>query len=97
MFKRSGLQYPLLGYTPHYQNTGNMEEQAKVHLAFNQVNMNSEYKQLNEDTFEVVLKEGDILYHPAGIWHQVECMTDDSISINFSLRSLKIADLVANA
>lgn len=33
-FKRSGLKYPLLGYTPHYTKSGNLEEQSKVHLSF---------------------------------------------------------------
>lgn len=33
-FRRSGLRYPLLGYTPHYSKSGNLEEQSKVHLAF---------------------------------------------------------------
>lgn len=32
--KRSGLKFPLLGYTPHYADSGNLEEQSKVHLAF---------------------------------------------------------------
>ena len=36
------------------------------------------------------------MYHPAGIWHSVEA-TEDSISINFSLRHLKLADIVTNA
>ena len=30
-FKRSQLQHPILGYTPHYANSGNIEEQSKVH------------------------------------------------------------------
>ena len=50
----------------------------------------------DSDIYEVQLDEGDILYHPAGIWHQVECVTDESISINFSLRQLRVADLIAN-
>ena len=45
---------------------------------------------------EVVLQEGDILYHPAGIWHAVEA-TEDSISINFSLRHVSKAQIVSNA
>lgn len=45
---------------------------------------------------EITLNEGDILYHPAGIWHSVEAI-EDSISINFSLRHTKVADIVLNA
>lgn len=96
-FKRSGVKYPLLGYTPHYAKSVNLEEQSKVHLAFQGVDINKEYQKLSEEVYEVTLKEGDILYHPAGIWHQVECMTDDSISINFSLRQIRQADLISNA
>lgn len=36
------------------------------------------------------------MYHPAGIWHSVLSVTD-SVSINFSLRQLRMADLVTNA
>ena len=42
------------------------------------------------------LNEGDILYHPAGIWHSVEAISD-SISINFSLRNVKVSDVITNA
>jgi len=43
-----------------------------------------------------VLEAGDILYHPAGIWHSVEA-TEDSVSINFSLRHVRKADVITNA
>jgi len=66
-------------------------------MAYNGLDLGDQHKHLDEDTFEVVLEEGDILYHPAGIWHQVSCLTDDSISINFSIRQVRIADLVTNA
>ena len=52
---------------------------------------------MKEEVYEVTLNEGDILYHPAGIWHQVECVSDESISINFSLRQIREADLISNA
>lgn len=42
------------------------------------------------------MNEGDILYHPAGIWHSVQAV-GDSISINFSLRHIRPAELVTNA
>lgn len=45
---------------------------------------------------QVVLNEGDILYHPAGIWHQVECTTD-SVSINVSLIASTYADVFTDA
>lgn len=42
----------------------------------------------------VELGPGDVLYHPGGIWHQVECGADeDSVSINLSLFALTWAEL----
>jgi hypothetical protein len=43
----------------------------------------------------VVLQEGDVLYHPAGVWHKVETMECDvnSLSINFSLFPATWAEL----
>lgn len=37
-----------------------------------------------EPVFEVVLHPGDVLYHPAGMWHKVECL-EDSVAINISV------------
>jgi hypothetical protein len=44
---------------------------------------------------DVLLTEGSILYHPPGIWHQVEC-TEDSVSINISLVGATYADVLAD-
>merc|ERR1712083_1095571 len=46
------------------------------------------------DAEEVVLNAGDVLYHPAGIWHAVECESDLAVSINFSLAHLNWADVL---
>lgn len=96
---RSGLEAPLLGFTPHYKNSGNLEMQQKVHLAYNGVDMSKQYAEkakMERDCIEVTLYEGDILYHPAGIWHAVKCETD-SISINFSMRSMRLGQFVIQA
>jgi ribosomal protein L16 Arg81 hydroxylase len=53
-------------------------------------------KHLKENATVVTLEAGDILYHPAGIWHAVESTSDDSVSINFSLRQTRMADLLTN-
>ena len=92
------MQNNVRGFTPHYESTGNLESQAKTHTAFNQVDIGTAYsrKRFQKEATTIVLHEGDILYHPAGIWHSVES-TEDSISINFSLRQLKVADLISNA
>lgn len=44
----------------------------------------------------IQLDEGDILYHPAGIWHGVEWLTD-SFTINISLKNLNKAEIISNA
>ena len=51
---------------------------------------------LKREATIVTLNEGDIMYHPAGIWHSVESVSD-SISINFSMRQVRKADLIVNA
>lgn len=89
----------MLGFTPHYKDSGNLEQQQKVHMAYNKVNMslqNSDRERMEQDCVHVTLHEGDILYHPAGIWHAVTC-DEDSISINFSMRSMRLAELVTSS
>lgn len=44
---------------------------------------------------QVVVEAGDLLYHPAGIWHQVEA-EEDSVSINISLHGQTWADHLAS-
>jgi hypothetical protein len=38
-----GMEAPVLGFTPHYKDTGNLETQTKVHSAYNKVSMASAY------------------------------------------------------
>ena len=88
----------MLGFSPHYKKSSNLEAQAKVIKAYNGVDIGAKYdkKRLKKEGTVVTLEEGDIMYHPAGIWHSVESVSD-SISINFSMRQLRGADLVVNA
>lgn len=44
---------------------------------------------MEEQCTVVTLNEGDILYHPAGIWHAVTS-DQDSISINLSMNSMRL-------
>lgn len=46
----------------------------------------------NGNTDYVILEPGDVLYHPAGIWHKVECI-EDSIAINISLIGASYAEV----
>jgi ribosomal protein L16 Arg81 hydroxylase len=58
-----------------------------------ETNEENEADEEHTPTFtEVILNEGDIMYHPPGIWHQVEC-TEDSISLNISLTAVSYADI----
>ena len=54
---------------------------------YNGVDIGTKYDKtrLKKEATTVTLNEGDIMYHPAGIWHSVESVSD-SISINFSMR-----------
>lgn len=53
-------------------------------------------KFIEENAEEVTLNEGDFLYHPAGIWHSVKS-NEDSVSINFSLKNLTMADFMSDS
>lgn len=96
-FQKSTATHPLRGCTPHF-NDGNdrdvIEHQIKV-LKLGDPNFKGTQYTVGEET-DVVLDEGDTLYHPAGIWHQVECL-EDSISINISLTAVSYADLFCSS
>lgn len=50
-----------------------------------------------EETCEtIVLQPGDVLFHPAGMWHKVETLAADqnSLSINFSLFPLQWGEMM---
>lgn len=93
-----GMKSPVTGFSPHFKQTGNLELQAKTIQAYNGVDIAAKYDKakLEKGCTEVTLEAGDILYHPAGIWHSVESVSD-SISINFSMRQVRGADFVVNA
>lgn len=72
------------------------EQQHKVHSLTNSM-FGWHNKPTADDTdIDVIeLQPGDVLYHPAGIWHRVEC-TADSISANISLVGTDWATMVAD-
>lgn len=83
--------------TPHYQARSNFEQQMKLHLISDPESPDYEPPaSFFQDAEKVTLQAGDVLYHPAGIWHQVEC-TEGSVSINVSLTSATWADLFSDA
>jgi len=50
-------------------------------------------KELEDNSYSITLNEGDILYHPAGIWHKTNTDTD-SISINLSMKTMRMGDFI---
>ena len=78
-------RHPLRGWTPHFQNLGNLEQQAKVNGIANPSFGTTVAPPEDERSVVIELGPGDVLYHPAGIWHKVEATSDDCVSINFSL------------
>ena len=97
---QSGLEAPIRGYTPHYKSVDNLAQQLKVHR-MQQPSFPApvpwDASASGDDGTDVVeLGPGDFLYHPAGIWHRVEC-TEDSLSMNISLLGLSWADHIADA
>ena len=73
--------------------------QHKAHLSYNNVDMCKQYNNLakiEKKSTHVTLQEGDILYHPAGIWHAVSS-TEDSIAINFSMKTMRMGEFVTQA
>ena len=94
-FCNSSILSPIRGCTPHYNGNGQdksvAEQQLKVLKLGNPDFDPQEFK--STDTWSVVLEAGDTLYHPAGIWHKVECI-EDSISINISMIGASYAEVV---
>ena len=99
-FNSSPVAYPTRGCTPHF-NERSGRDVAEAQL--------KSFKLANEDwgasvsatratggESSIVLKPGDILYHPAGVWHEVKC-TEDSIAINISLMASSRAEVFCSA
>ena len=93
---RSGLEGPIRGYTPHYKSVDNLTQQLKLHRMQNPRFPAPAPWDDGSDNDVVELGPGDFLYHPAGVWHRVEC-TEDSLSMNISLIGLSWADHIADA
>jgi hypothetical protein len=105
-FRQCDLNHPLRGCTPHFGSTQGREvvetqlkaarlcdPSAFTHLADVETAFSTARV---ADEISVVLTPGDVLYHPAGILHKVECM-DDSVAINISLYASSCAEIVCGA
>lgn len=92
---------PVRAQTPHYQEPVDVvETQAKLHKddrgapLLRKNGWQREYRG-GDPKLErvVVLRPGETLYFPSGMWHRVECL-EDSISINISIKSQTWTDVV---
>eukprot|EP00756_Hemistasia_phaeocysticola_P039641 Hpha_TRINITY_DN16825_c1_g2::TRINITY_DN16825_c1_g2_i1::g.148902::m.148902 len=82
--KGSGQSHPHRAYALHFETPGSALRRTQENLA-----------RLHDPAFRpgapeeaecsVVLEAGDVLYHPAGIWHSVECEGEGpAVSVNLS-------------
>ena len=99
IFGTSPLDHPLRGFTPHFDNSQDpslSEQQLKLAKLYSpdfEVDQVPSSESNKDGLSEIVLHPGDVLYHPAGVWHRVIC-NEDSVSINVSLTVSSYADLV---
>lgn len=96
LIRRSTIAHPLRGATPHYADKSVEEQQQKIHSLSGDAGFSwssrpstradpSAAPASSAEEYETVdLRAGDCFYHPAGIWHRVECSAD-SVSVNISL------------
>lgn len=99
IFGTSTATHPTRGCTPHFNTDEThrdvVEQQLKV-LKLGDNKFTADQFHHVEKVTEVILKPGDVMYHPAGIWHRVECQ-EDSISINISLTAVSYADIFCSS
>eukprot|EP01039_Chlorochromonas_danica_P007203 gene7203-7969_t len=97
IFRDSTATHPLRGCTPHFNDEKErdvVEQQLKV-LRLGDENFSASQVQGGSSS-SVVLRPGDVLYHPAGLWHKVVCL-EDSISINISLTGASYAEVLCSS
>jgi hypothetical protein len=95
------VRHPLRGCTPHYQAPKVVESQLKAaHLSDANFQFQSPptvgVNAVGDETAQVLVKAGDMLYFPAGMWHKVETV-EPGVSINVSLMATNYAALVTQA
>jgi len=93
--QHSTVKHPLRGVTPHYYCPETVEPQLKAaHLADPKFLFDHPQVGVNAlgDTETVVVRPGDVLYFPAGMWHKVQ-VNEPGVSINISLMATNYATL----
>eukprot|EP00816_Leptocylindrus_hargravesii_P001269 CAMPEP_0196816360 /NCGR_PEP_ID=MMETSP1362-20130617/54907_1 /TAXON_ID=163516 /ORGANISM="Leptocylindrus danicus, Strain CCMP1856" /LENGTH=587 /DNA_ID=CAMNT_0042193657 /DNA_START=9 /DNA_END=1772 /DNA_ORIENTATION=+ len=99
--KQGTVKHPIRGCTPHYASPETVECQLKAARLSNpdfQFGWPCEEMLNNSigDVREVVMKPGDMLYFPAGMWHCVETL-EPGVAINVSLMATNYASMVSSA
>ena len=99
--KQGIVKHPLRGCTPHYSAPDAVESQIKAsRLTCPNFQFGwPENETLNNsigEVKEIIMKPGDMLYFPAGMWHSVETL-EEGISINISLMATTYASLVSSS
>jgi hypothetical protein len=93
------VKYPLRGCTPHYKAHDVVESQLKAaHLGDAKFQFGTPQEGINAlgSVEEILMKPGDMLYFPAGMWHKVETI-EPGVSINVSLMATNYAVLACQA
>jgi len=90
--QKAHVKHPIRGCTPHYAVTMRESQTKAVHLC----DSNTSWKRPEDEEIVVKLTPGDVLYHPAGIWHSVQSV-EPGISINVSLMATNYATLTSQA
>ena len=90
---------PLRGCTPHYDSPEAVESQLKSAYLYDRKFVFGKPNPpltARGEVETVLVKPGDVLYFPAGMWHKVETV-EPGVSINVSLMATNYANAVSQA
>ncbi|KAL3922871.1 MAG: hypothetical protein SGILL_001972, partial [Bacillariaceae sp.] len=90
---------PLRGCTPHYNSPQSVESQLKAAYLYDKKFVFGQPKagvNARGQEQSILMKPGDVLYFPAGMWHKVEAI-EPGVSINASLMATNYAQAVSQA
>ncbi|KAH8056395.1 hypothetical protein JL721_9995 [Aureococcus anophagefferens] len=99
---RSTESHPLRAHSLHFADASVAEDQRKAaglcHGRDRGAAPSSKKRRRDaDDVDEFVLEAGDVLYFPAGLYHEVESLDDDNVSLNVSLVAPSWAEVVTSS
>ena len=99
---RSTEAHPLRAHSLHFADASVAEDQRKAaglcHGRDRGAAPSSKKRKRDaDDVDEFVLEAGDVLYFPAGLYHEVESLDDDNVSLNVSLVAPSWAEVVTSS